>query len=96
MDSFNLIVSFLADKEFTIPVSQVALLISINSLCLLLGKHKLGLLISYSFAFYWGFIFNRAYFVNLLGETLVGMYVYGVLGIVTLVLAFIGFIRNED
>lgn len=96
MDYFTSILGFLNDKEFVVPVPQVALLIAINSFCLLLGKHKLGLLLSYGFVFYWGFIFNRPYFVTALGETMVGMYVYAVMGLFMLVVAAYGFLRPSE
>ena len=61
--------AFLADKTLSIPLGQVLLFTLLMTLCMLFGRHKLGLLISYSFFFFWGFIFNRSYFVDLLGNT---------------------------
>lgn len=94
MEFLDPLLDFLADKEFTIPIAQVGTLIMLNSFCLLLGKHKLGLLISYSFVFYWGFIFNRVHFVSILGENLVGLYVYAITGIGMLILTLMGFLRE--
>ena len=94
MDFLDPFLGFLADVEFAIPVSQVGTLLVLNSLCLLFGKHKLGLLVSYSFVFYWGFIFNRVHFVSAFGENLIGLYVYAVTGIFMLLLALLGFLRE--
>ena len=96
MPYFNDILEFLNQKEFTIPLSQVALLIAINSFCLLLGKHKLGLLVSYAFVFYWGFIFNRVFFVSALGETTLGLYIYAIMGLSMIIVTLIGFIQSSD
>lgn len=96
MEFIQPILGFLADNEFSIPLSQVLTLIFLNTFCLLFGKHKLGLLVSYSFVFYWGFIFNRAHFVSILGENLIGLYVYAITGILMLVMALLGFLRESD
>ncbi len=82
---------FLSGKEFAIPLWEVVLLVLLNSACLLLGKHKLGLVISYLFVFYWGFIFNRGYFTDLFGNMTWGLYLYGISGILMVVVAVFGF-----
>ena len=94
MEFFDYILGFMADKEFTVPVAQVVTLIFLNSICLLIGKHKLGLLISYAFVFYWGFIFNRIHFISIMGENLIGLYVYAITGIAMLIMALLGFLRE--
>nr|NIR55912.1 hypothetical protein [Nitrospinaceae bacterium]NIT83195.1 hypothetical protein [Nitrospinaceae bacterium]NIU45406.1 hypothetical protein [Nitrospinaceae bacterium]NIW06983.1 hypothetical protein [Nitrospinaceae bacterium]NIX35560.1 hypothetical protein [Nitrospinaceae bacterium] len=66
--------------NFAVPINQILLFVLIGSLCLLLGKHKVGLLISYGFVFYWGFILNRGYFMKELEQTQIGVYAYGVMG----------------
>lgn len=91
MDTLRHFSAFLSDMDFSVPVSQVIILVTLNSFCLLLGKHKLGLLVSYSFVFYWGFLLNRTHFVNLLGETSWGLYVYAIAGIGMLITALAGF-----
>lgn len=86
--------AFLADKTLSIPLGQVLLFTLLMTLCMLFGRHKLGLLISYSFVFFWGFIFNRSYFVDLLGNTSSGLYIYGISGLVMEVLAVMGMLRR--
>jgi len=78
---------FLADKAISVPMAQVMLFAVIMCFCLLLGRHKLGLLISYAFVFYWGFVFQRNYFIDLLGNTTSGMYLYAVSGVIMFFLA---------
>ncbi|MFQ5715483.1 MAG: hypothetical protein ACE5GQ_00110 [Nitrospinales bacterium] len=85
------LLNFLADNSLNVPLGQVLLFVLLIAICFFLGRHKLGLLISYAFVFYWGFIFNRAYFVDVLGETTFGLYIYVFCGLVTAVMVFIGF-----
>lgn len=39
--------------ELTIPLKQMALLVSLSTLLFLFGKVKLALLLNYAYAFYW-------------------------------------------
>ncbi|MBI4383829.1 MAG: hypothetical protein HY579_07320 [Nitrospinae bacterium] len=95
MDLINKLSDYFSNAEFNVPVSQVMTLVVINSLCLFLGKNKLGLLVSYCFVVYWGFVFNRSNFVTALGQTDFGLYVYAFLGISTALIAVVGFLRQE-
>jgi hypothetical protein len=88
------ITSFLSDKSLSVPLSQVLLFTLLMTLCLLFGRHKLGLLVSYSFVFYWGFVFNRSYFIDLLGNTTTGLYTYTLFGFLMAVLAIIGMFQK--
>ncbi|MBI5427484.1 MAG: hypothetical protein HZA02_04300 [Nitrospinae bacterium] len=95
MDLINKLSDYFSNAEFNVPVSQVMTLVVINSLCLFLGKNKLGLLVSYCFVVYWGFVFNRSNFVGALGQTAFGLYVYVFFGISTALIAVAGFLRQE-
>ncbi len=86
--------AFLADKTLSIPLGQVLLFTLLMTLCMLFGRHKLGLLISYAFVFFWGFIFNRSYFIDVLGNTSSGLYIYALSGLVMAVLAVTGMLRR--
>ncbi len=90
------IVEFLTAKEFSVPVWEVILLVVINSICLLLGRHRLGLIVSYLFVFYWGFIINKGYFIDLLGNMTWGLYVYAISGVLMVVIAVIGFFVKKQ
>ncbi|GAB4389757.1 MAG: hypothetical protein Kow0025_17140 [Thermodesulfovibrionales bacterium] len=85
------VIDFLSDKQFSIPLGEVIIFVILNSLCILFGKYKLGLLLSYCFVFYWGFVANLRYFVNILGDTSYGMIGYIFFGIAMLLLAIVGF-----
>ncbi len=81
MQAPSLIIEFFTGKEFSVPLWEVALLVVINSICLLLGRHRLGLIVTYFFVFYWGFILNRGLFTDMLGNMTCGLYLYGSSGI---------------
>jgi hypothetical protein len=51
-------------EDISVPLDQVAFLVILNSLCLLTQRYKLGLLISYCFVFFWGFVLNIEVFVE--------------------------------
>jgi hypothetical protein len=84
------LLQFFSDKEFSVPVWEVALLVFINSICILFGRYKLGLFISYFFVFYWGFMLNRPYFVDILGNMTFGLYLYVAAGIIMTIVIIIG------
>lgn len=95
LDFQDPITAFLSDKSMSVPMSQVLLFTLLMTLCLLFGRHKLGLLVSYSFVFYWGFVFNRSYFIDLLGNTTTGLYTYTVFGFLMAVLAIVGMFKKS-
>lgn len=86
---------FLNDKNFSVPLGQLVVFVVINSFCLLFGRYKLGLLLTYCFVFYWGFLFNKDYFVDMLGNTTWGLYIYAISGIAMSVTAIIGFFQES-
>ncbi len=90
------IVEFLTAKEFSVPVWEVIILVVINSICLLLGKHRLGLIVSYLFVFYWGFVINKGYFIDSLGNMRWGVYVYAISGVLMVVITVIGFFVKKQ
>ncbi len=86
---------FLNDKNFSVPLGQLVVFVVINSFCLLFGRYKLGLLLTYCFVFYWGFLFNKDYFVDMLGNTTWGLYIYAISGIAMSVTAIVGFFQES-
>jgi hypothetical protein len=88
--------AFVSDSDaFSIPFGQVLIFVVINSFCLLFGRHKLGLLITYCFVLFWGFISNREYFIDHFGHTTWGMVVYGFAGIFMVIVLVIGFFQSS-
>ncbi|MEE9259012.1 MAG: hypothetical protein V3U37_05680 [Nitrospinaceae bacterium] len=95
IDFWDPITQFLGDKTFSVPLGQVLLFALLLTFCMLLGRHKLGLIVSYTFVFYWGFIFNRPYFVNMFGDTSYGLYAYGFFGLFMVLLAIVGLFQKS-
>jgi len=50
--------------EWGIPVWHVALYVICISICMLSHSHRLGIVVSYGFVFYWGYILNAATFAE--------------------------------
>ncbi|MBI3600152.1 MAG: hypothetical protein HY097_05870 [Nitrospinae bacterium] len=95
MDIVIAFLEFINDKDLSIPLGEVITFVFINSLCLLSGRFKLGLLISYCFVFYWGFLFNKDYFVDILGNSSMGLYIYALSGFAMIIIALIGFFVED-
>ena len=55
------VMEILSGKVFFISLGQVTFMFLAVFLCLLWGKHKIGLQLPYFFIVYWGFIFNHIY-----------------------------------
>jgi hypothetical protein len=91
MDLLNSFYEFFSGKEFSIPLWEVIAFVIFNTICLLFGRYRLGLVISYSFVFYWGFIFNMDNFVSMLDGTRWGMPIYTIAGISMFTMAVISF-----
>jgi hypothetical protein len=82
---------FLLEREFAIPILEVAIFVSVISFCLLFGRHRMGLLITYGFVFYWGFISHMSKFVNMLENTEWGMPLYVFSGFLMCIVVIVGF-----
>lgn len=95
MEFINSLLNFFSGKEFSVPLGQVIIFVTINSFCLLFGKHKLGLLISYCFVIYWGFIFNHTYFMGIFEGTTWGLPVYIFSGVAMFILSVIGYFQDN-
>ncbi|MCX8070484.1 MAG: hypothetical protein N2738_08275 [Thermodesulfovibrionales bacterium] len=87
---------FMSDVDFAVPLGQVIIFVIINSICLLFGKYKTGLLVSYCFVLYWGFIFNLKYFVSVFGSTAWGLPVYIFAGVAMAIIIVIKFLQHDE
>jgi hypothetical protein len=87
---------FLSEIEVTLPLSQLIMFAVFASLCLILGKHKAGLLAAYGFLFYWVFVLNQGYFMKQFEDTSGGVYVYGALGVTMALVGFVGLIKKTE
>ena len=88
-------IEFVSDQRFSVPLGQVIIFVVVNSVCLLMGRHKLGLLVSYLFVFYWGYFFNREHLTDALGSTQWGLIVYIFAGVLMVIMTILGFFRDS-
>ena len=65
-----------SEQSLPIPLGQSLITFILISICLILGRFKLGFLICYGFIFFWGFVGNRLFFLDLLGGSGMGMLFY--------------------
>ena len=88
--------NFSANTEFTIPVVQIIFYMFFSTLCFLIRKYKLGLMISFTFVFYWGFLHSSSSFVDMIGNLTLGYYLYLFSGFLIISLALVGFLQEKD
>jgi|GEM_PF-493117 len=96
MGSIDHSFGFLSNMDFTVPLGQIMIFALLTSLCLIVGKHKAGLIAAYGFLFYWVFILNQGFFMKQLEATTGGVYVYGTLGMVMAMVGFVGFLKKTE
>lgn len=94
MKFWNNFMLFLSDKTLAVPFGQVVFFVFFISLSLLFGRYKLGLLISFTFVFRWGFVFNHEYFFLKSGDTSIYFFIYGFSGMIASILLLIGSIKE--
>ena len=81
--------------EFTIPHSLMLICLGLASISLLLARFRLGLSITLSLGFFWGFIESKdLFFVNLeSSSTFLGLYLIS--GTVLVVVTLFSFLNSE-
>ena len=87
---------FLSTNEFSIPVGQIVSYMFISTICFLLKRYKLGLMVSYAYVFYWGFLHASINFVDMMGKPTPGLIIYLFSGLMMAVLVVVGFFRDES
>lgn len=88
---------FFQITQLAVPLSHVAVLLTLSTIALLLGRVKLALLVNYLFTLYWGFIFNRELLVGSDLEKLDHFTtLYFGFGALIIILALIGFLTHRD
>lgn len=95
MDFINGLYEFFSGNEFSIPLLEFVAFILFNSVCLLFARYKLGLIVTYCFVFYWGFIFNLNHFIDALKAVSWGMPLYVLSGVLMLIVVITSFLVQE-
>jgi len=97
MDFLKAVYGFLGDTTFSVPLAQVTLFVAVISFCLLLGRHRLGLVITLCFVFFWSFVLNFKYFVELLNAQKWGLQLYALSGLLLFAMIVLGlFVQRSD
>ncbi|MBI4388971.1 MAG: hypothetical protein HY580_02220 [Nitrospinae bacterium] len=84
-----------ADKSFSIPFEQMVTILLIATLCMIFGRFKSGFLTAYGFLFYWVYVVNRNFLMELFGGNSVGMIFYLIVGAAMGLTAFVGLLQEN-
>ena len=68
----------------------------LSTFCFLFNKDKLGLIISFVFVFYWGFLHSSSGFIDMVGNLNHGLFLYVLSGFLVITLALVGFFMEEN
>ncbi|MFQ5451549.1 MAG: hypothetical protein ACE5E9_13050 [Nitrospinaceae bacterium] len=96
METISQSFGFISQISLPIPLTQIFFFALVCSVFLIIGKHKIGLLVSYAFTFYWAFVLNRAFLIKQFEPTTAGKYIYGIFGMVMALIAFVGVIKRSE
>ena len=88
--------NFTATTEFTIPIVQIIFYMFSSTICFPFRKYKLGLMISFAFVFYWGFMHSSSSFIDMAGNVTLGFYAYLFSGFLIITMASVGFLQEKD
>lgn len=81
----------------TLSVGELVALLITLALCLLLRLNRTGLVISFAFAYRWGWMFFRSDFGGQYGTYLTGYCIFGALVFILIILnSFLGYWRGEE
>lgn len=95
MQGINEAVEFFSNKVFFISFGQIGFMFLVCFLCLLYGRYKTGLLATYFFIFYWGFVTNRIYWMELFGDSGIGLMLYFFSGTTIALMGVICFFQSS-
>lgn len=89
------LIGFFWDTTFSVPLAQVVVFVVLVSLCMLLSRFRVGLLITLGFVFFWAFVLNFRYFVDLLERRPWGLQVYALSGLLVFAVFLLGLFRER-
>jgi len=73
-----------------VPLSQAALCALMLALCLVFGRHRLGLTVAIGFLLFWGYVVNLQWFLRRFAGQQTPLAVYGLVGLALLATVFLG------
>jgi len=91
------LLGFFSDTTFSVPLAQVVIFVVLISLCMLLGRYRVGLVVTLGFVFFWSFVLNFRYFVDLLNTMAWGLQLYALSGLLLFAMILLGlFMERSD
>lgn len=97
MAFFQDMLGFFNDTTFCVPLAQVVVFVALVSVCMLLGRYRMGLVITLSFVFFWSFVLNFKFFVGLLEDMPWGLQVYAACALLMFAMIILGlFVQRAD
>lgn len=88
-------VGILSTVTLGVPLYMVISFVAIISICLLLSRMQLGLAVSFLFAFYIGYFYNKTLLLKTIEGSIIGTVIYASLGLIIIILAIISFISSN-
>ena len=89
--TFRTTLQMLGEVSLAIPAWQMGLFVALVSLFMLLGRTQLGLIVTYLFVLYWGFILYWPKFVAVAEGDPLALAIYVVCGLTIVFLALLAF-----
>ncbi len=96
LDKFAMVWGFLSDTSLSIPLAQVGLFVVAVTLFMLLGWHRVGLVVVLCFVFFWGFVAHMQSIVEALQQYSWGLLAYGLTGVALVVLIVLGLFSQRE
>ena len=89
---------FFLSLKVSVPLIQIAMLLTLSTLALLFRRVKLALMINYIFALFWGYILSENFnIINGINEMdLKNVFIYFGFGFLVIILALVGFFQSRD
>ena len=85
----------LLSTQFTVPMSQIVLLLGIGTMALICGRLKLALLTNYCFTLYWGYVPQLSLLTDS-SQFNKFTFAYFGFGLLIILLALVGFMYHAD
>jgi hypothetical protein len=97
MDLLNDLTGFFMDTTFSVPLAQMVIFVGLVSVCMLLGRYRFGLVVTLAFVFFWSFVLNFRYFVDLLNTVRWGLQLYALSGLLLFAMILMGlFLQRSE
>lgn len=91
------LLGFFNDTTFCVPLGQVVAFVALISVSMLLGRYRMGLVVTLSFVFFWSFVLNFKFFVGVLNDMPWGLQLYGFSALLMFAMIILGlFVQRAD